>query len=63
MELSSLNGFIFKEFEIDEAIAPLSVHQFVFQNEIYTRYLKIVPVDYTAACLKIEIIGCPRQGM
>ena len=44
-------------------ISALSIHQFIFNKEIYGRYLKVVPVDYKEACLKLEVIGCPKQGM
>ena len=48
-------------FETDLSIG-VSVQQFVFNTEIYSRYIKIVPLEYTDACLKLEIIGCPKQG-
>lgn len=47
---------------MDEALAPTSIHRFIFNKEIYTRYVRIVPLDYTDVCLKMEIIGCPKRG-
>lgn len=47
---------------MDEAIAPTSIHRFIFNKEIYARYVRIVPLDYTDACLKMEIIGCLKRG-
>ncbi|VDI65084.1 Hypothetical predicted protein [Mytilus galloprovincialis] len=50
-----------KIFRINPMISALSIHQFIFNKEIYGRYLKVVPVDYKEACLKLEVIGCPKQ--
>ncbi|VDI37675.1 Hypothetical predicted protein, partial [Mytilus galloprovincialis] len=50
-----------KVFKTDPSIG-VSIQQFILTKEIYSRYIKVVPLEYTDACLKLEIIGCPKQA-
>lgn len=52
-----------KIFRIGSTISTSSVHRYIFNRNVYTRYIKIVPVDFTYPCLKLEIIGCPKRGI
>ena len=52
-------------FRIDTAMTVVSIQRFMLTNDIFARFIKINAIlddDEDRACLKLEIIGCHRQG-
>lgn len=53
----------FQIFYIDQSIAPASPQKVYFPNEVLARTIKINITGFSdIACLKMELIGCPRRG-
>ena len=63
---SYFSRYVFHQvFKVDTAMTVVSVQRFMLTNDIFARFIQINIVldeDEERACLKLEIIGCHRQG-